>query len=358
MAKFGALLQKIKDSGQNMRGEKSDLVYIVEARDWAIKKVGQELTKELNHQKLIASRIATTPLGLKQKIIHFGSLPAFLQNGRLLPRVHSSNKIIVTCFHLDPEKTSGLDFSTIAKRVSFFHTSCQITKKALAASGAPSQKISVIPLGVNLKIFHPCRAPREKIKARKMLGIPENRFVIGSFQKDGVGWGRGRKPKLIKGPDIFLQTMAALKKYQPFVLLTGPSRGYVKKELKKQNIPFRHYYFKNDSALSFAYRTLDLYLIASRLEGGPLSLLESWASGVPLVGAKAGMIPDIAQNNKNILWAEAGNLREIIAQTRLAIKHPNLRLKLSEAGLAEARKYSWKKIALRYWQEIYAKILS
>ncbi|PIU01945.1 hypothetical protein COT68_00520 [bacterium (Candidatus Torokbacteria) CG09_land_8_20_14_0_10_42_11] len=358
MANFGALLQKLKDSSRNLnRGEKSDLVYIVEARDWAVKKVGQELVRELNQQKLITSRIAATPFGLKQKIIHFGSLPAFSQNGRLLPRVHSSNKIIVTCFHLDPKKTHFHNFSTITKSVSFFHTSCQITKKALAASGAPSQKISVIPLGVNLKLFRSA-VLNEKIKARKMLGIPENHFVIGSFQKDGVGWGRGRKPKLIKGPDIFLQTMAALKKYKPFVLLTGPSRGYVKQGLLKAGIPYKHFYLKNRADIGKMYNALDLYLIASRIEGGPSALLESWASGVPLVGAKVGMIPDIAQNNKNILWAEAGNLREIIAQTRLAIKHPNLRLKLSEAGLAEARKYSWKKIALRYWQEIYAKILS
>ena len=36
-------------------------------------------------------------------------------------------------------------------------------------------------------------------KIKHNLGIPEDYLVIGSFQKDGEGWGEGLKPKLIKG---------------------------------------------------------------------------------------------------------------------------------------------------------------
>ena len=32
--------------------------------------------------------------------------------------------------------------------------------------------------------------------------IPKDKIIIGSFQKDGVGWEEGNEPKLIKGPDI------------------------------------------------------------------------------------------------------------------------------------------------------------
>ena len=45
----------------------------------------------------------------------------------------------------------------------------------------------------------------------------------------GVGWGDGLEPKLIKGPDVLLQTVALLRQRIPelFVLLSGPARGYV-----------------------------------------------------------------------------------------------------------------------------------
>ena len=44
-------------------------------------------------------------------------------------------------------------------------------------------------------------------KDKHNLGIPEDYTVIGSFQKDGKGWGEGLKPKLIKGPDILLKQL-------------------------------------------------------------------------------------------------------------------------------------------------------
>ena len=45
---------------------------------------------------------------------------------------------------------------------------------------------------------------------RNLLGIPRNSILIGSFQKDGVGWKEGIKPKLIKGPDIFVKVLDKL----------------------------------------------------------------------------------------------------------------------------------------------------
>ena len=61
---------------------------------------------------------------------------------------------------------------------------------------------------------HPDRDRRRRVPAagrgraadgaRRVLGLPASAFVVGSFQKDGVGWGEGLEPKLIKGPDVLL----------------------------------------------------------------------------------------------------------------------------------------------------------
>jgi Glycosyltransferase len=126
-------------------------------------------------------------------------------------------------------------------------------------------------------------------------------LVIGSFQKDGNGWGKGLTPKLIKGPDIFINTLKVLNNEinDLYVLLTGPARGYVKKELNKAGIPYSHFYNKTYSNISKFYHALDLYMITSREEGGPRAVLESMASGVPLVTTRVGQAMDIVQNGKN-----------------------------------------------------------
>ena len=43
--------------------------------------------------------------------------------------------------------------------------------------------------------------------------------------------------------------------------------------------------------------TLDMYMVTSREEGGPMGLLESMACGVPVVSTPVGMAPDLLQNN-------------------------------------------------------------
>ena len=47
--------------------------------------------------------------------------------------------------------------------------------------------------------------------------------MVGSFQKDGVGWAEGLEPKLIKGPDVLVAALELLKAEVPelFVVLTA-----------------------------------------------------------------------------------------------------------------------------------------
>jgi glycosyltransferase involved in cell wall biosynthesis len=167
-------------------------------------------------------------------------------------------------------------------------------------TGIAPDKVHLIPIGINLSFFHFKDAVlRQQQRAR--LEIPQNAFVIGSFQKDGNGWGEGLEPKLIKGPDIFIHTLEILKAKIPdlFVLLTGPARGYVKAGLEMLKIPYRHLLLKDYPDVGRLFPALDLYLVTSRQEGGPKAVLESMASGVPLVTTRVGQAMDIVKHNQN-----------------------------------------------------------
>ena len=83
------------------------------------------------------------------------------------------------------------------------------------------------------------------------------------------------------------------------MLLTGPSRGYVKNRLDKSKIQYRHDMLQDVNSLVDYYNVIDLYIITSREEGGPKALLESLACGVPLVSTKVGMVPDLIVHNEN-----------------------------------------------------------
>ena len=77
------------------------------------------------------------------------------------------------------------------------------------------------------------------------------------------------------------------------VLLTGPSRGFVKQGLTSMNIPFWHLNVPSKYLLPSLYKSLDLYIICSRFEGGPKSFLEACSCGIPVVSTPVGQVSDI-----------------------------------------------------------------
>ncbi len=331
------------------------LSYIVESENWSIRWDGKYLTSQFNRQKLISARLTTSPIGLRNQIVHFGSFGTFISDrGCRFP--HPSNQVVVTFFHLVPNDPKLKFIKESVPRVKVYHTSAHLTKKEMIRLGIPPEKIKVIPLGVDLALFKPV-SPAEKTALRRKYGLPVDKFIIGSFQKDGEGWGEGLKPKLIKGPDIFVETIARLKQYKPFVLLTGPARGYVKKRLRQAGISFKHFYLKDYREIAHMYQMLDLYIISSRVEGGPKAILEAWASGVPVVSTKVGMVPDIAKEEKDALLAEVEATGKLVEGAQKVIEDSGLRQELVGNGLKRVRDFSWTKIAQRYFKEIYASFL-
>lgn len=182
-------------------------------------------------------------------------------------------------------------------RIQVSHTEM---RDAVLQTGIDPGKVHLIPIGINLSFFH-YRDVELRREQRARLGIPEGAFVVGSFQKDGNGWGEGLEPKLIKGPDIFLQTLETLKSSIPelLVLLTGPARGYVKTGLERLGIPYKHLFLKDYPDVGRLFPALDLYMVSARQEGGPKAILESMASGVPLVTTRVGQAMDLVRHGQN-----------------------------------------------------------
>jgi glycosyltransferase involved in cell wall biosynthesis len=351
--KFKNRIKLIKDVYFNII-HKKDVYYIIEKADWSIKHDGIKITTNL---KYLTSGITTTHIGIKNSIVHYGSINMFIGSNKLRLD-HKSNRIVVTWFHVVATDKRVIERGIIKeaiKYVDIWHTSNNLTKEELIKLGIPIPKIVVIPLGVDLSLFHPLLERKEKIRSK--LKLPQDRVIIGSFQKDGVGWEDGYEPKLIKGPDIFCQVVEILsKKYEIFVLLTGPARGYVKRRLEKIKIPYFHHYLDSPDEIASFYNTLDLYLVTSRVEGGPKAILESLASGIPLVTTKVGMAPDVIMDGENGFIVEVDDVKEIVRKVSLILDNNELRKKIIKSGVETAKNFDWKCITDQYYELIYKRL--
>jgi glycosyltransferase involved in cell wall biosynthesis len=208
-------------------------------------------------------------------------------------------------------------------RVERLRVSHREMRDVVLESGIVPEKVHVIPIAVDLPRF-PVQSAESRRRARAWLGIPQSAAVVGSFLKDGVGWGEGLEPKLIKGPDVLVRVLEGLRSRVPdlFVLLSGPARGYVKGHLDRLGIPYRHVFVPEHRGVGRLFQALDVCLIASRQEGGPKAVLEAMASGVPVVSTRVGQATDLVRHGENGWLTAVEEVEALVHWTEQALRRP------------------------------------
>ncbi len=299
---------------------------------------------------------------VRGSIIHFGSPPAYM-NQHLYRQVHPSNKQILTWTHgqrsnLDPQFTERLDAIGEASLITDkIIVTSRIAEDTLITEGVDRSKLTYIPFGIDTHLFAP-PSTEQRSYIRKQLDIPDTAYCIGSFQKDGDGWGEGMSPKWVKGPDVFLSVIQQLShSYEICVLLTGPARGYVKSGLDEMGVSYRHVWLKDYTDIAKHYWALDLYIIASRDEGGPMAVLESMASGVPLVSTRVGMGVDLIDDGANGFLNQVEDVDGLGTSVSRILDQPKLKQSLSANAVMTAQNYDWRIISKRYDDEVYRPLL-
>jgi glycosyltransferase involved in cell wall biosynthesis len=154
----------------------------------------------------------------------------------------------------------------------------------MATSNAITIPIIKENLWVDGEIFFEIK---DKIGLREKWGL--SGYIVGSFQKDNEG--KTNEPKMSKGPDIFVNIMEDMQIKHPdlVVVLSGTRRTYIIKELEKRGIPFKYFEMIKLSELNELYNCLDLYVVSSRVEGGPRAVFEAGITKTPIISTDVGI---------------------------------------------------------------------
>ncbi len=106
-------------------------------------------------------------------------------------------------------------------------------------------------------------------------------------------------------------------------------------------------------ALVEAYLSASAFVLPSRFEGFPISILEAWAAGLPVIATSAGGIPEVA-TSENAILVPPGDAARLAAAMETMLLDPDLRRRLGTAGRRLVReRFTWPAVAARY-AEVYA----
>jgi glycosyltransferase involved in cell wall biosynthesis len=160
----------------------------------------------------------------------------------------------------------------------------------LAAVGVPSERIHCIP-----NAWAAAADPLPRDEARRRLGIPPERFVLG--------WvGRISDEK---GADVFIRALAQLPDRSVLASIVGDGRRRpaVEALAAELGVTDRISWHGTVPDAGCLFAAFDAFVLSSRTEGTPIALFEAMAAGVPAVATRVGGVPDVVGDEEALLVA-------------------------------------------------------
>lgn len=158
----------------------------------------------------------------------------------------------------------------------------------MVARGVPAHLLHCIPNG-----WVSSTALMSRDDARVELGLERDDFV--------VGWVGRLIP--VKGCDVFVNAFAACRgePISGVVIGDGPQRESLVQLTAELGLGAQLRFAGSRPLAARLFSAFDMFVLSSRSEGTPVTLLEAIAANVPVVSTTVGAIPDLLSDDDAVL---------------------------------------------------------
>jgi len=151
------------------------------------------------------------------------------------------------------------------------------------------------------------------------------------------------------GVDRVLRAFAIIQESIPHASLTVAGDGSQRQTLKAlaQDLNLQNIQFTGQIApagIADVYDAADIFLNGSEIDNQPLSILEAFSCGLPVVTTDAGGIPDIVQDQKTGMVVSRGDHVAMANRAITLLENPALAKQIIEHARQECLKYSWEAV--------------
>lgn len=224
-------------------------------------------------------------------------------------------------------------------------------------------------IGVSCSIIRSLK--RAGIRPERLTWIPNGvrpyaHTSLNAVQTGIKKWGKGRLVGVVgrlspeKGHDVLIDAFGLLQKDRPdircVILGDGPLRQKLERICRERRLDRNIRFLGYQETMDGWYSVFNLFLLPSRREAWPVTLLEAMAAGLPIAATRTGDIPRMVKHGKSGLLIQPGDSQSMSQAIIKIMSDPALRNRLGREADKISRSYSEQRCASRVL-EVYASLL-
>ena len=161
--------------------------------------------------------------------------------------------------------------------------------------------------------------------------------------------------------DVVVRAFAEVKKEYPEAQLDlvggGPLEGDVRQLVADLNLTGVNFAgVASRQEIGKCYDQADIFINASWLDNMPLSVIEAFAAGTPVVTTSPECMPYLVQHERTGLLSPVGDEKALAANVVRLLRDPVLAARLAENAHQDSRNYTWEAVR-EQWVSIYRGLL-
>lgn len=203
-------------------------------------------------------------------------------------------------------------------------------REVMLRDGIPEEKLVTIHSGIDIHKFDGI-SPDPAF--RKNWGIPQDHVIVGTV---AAIVGHKDYPNLLKAARIVAEQY---EKVTFMAVGNGENEADVLALARKLGLKDRFIFCGYQKEVGLFLKQFDIFVLASRMEGLGTSVLDAQAAGLPVVGTRAGGIPEMIYHEGNGILVPPRNPQALAEALNDLIKHRKKREELAARALKTVRRF-------------------
>ncbi len=205
----------------------------------------------------------------------------------------------------------------------FIGVATQHGRHLIDGEGFPAAKVHVIPNGVDIARF--CE-PHDRTAVRRALGVSQCTPLVGIVA--------ALRPE--KNHALLLNAIAQVRRQVPgaelLIVGDGPMRADLEQRASQLGLDEAVHFLGNRPDIPEILAAIDVFVLTSKMEANPVSILEAMASGKPVVAPNVGSIAETVSNGETGFLTEPSDEAQVVSRIVQLLRDPTLAESIGQKG--------------------------